>query len=102
MPTEPVLQLLALKLGPENWQILPLAVDAAIGEGAVEDLQVMELAQVVLGLPQLFHSGQARGIAPALEVFEGIAGGLDPLSQPVLCLSRRLSHAPAGMEKVRR
>ena len=59
----------------------------------------MQLAEVVLGLPEVLNPVPQRWLAPALQVFKGLARFFDALAKPMQRLCRRIVRGPARVEK---
>jgi hypothetical protein len=83
LPVLPVILLLAFDFTAENRQSFCHQGTKALVERLAENLQVMEVAEMILGLPKFSDPNLQGWLAPAFEVFKGITGPLkSPLKNP--------------------
>jgi hypothetical protein len=80
LPALPAILLLVLDFTAQARQSFCLQRAGALVEDATEKLQIMELAEVILRLPEFSDPSLEDWIAPMLEVLKGIAGPFDPFT----------------------
>ena len=98
-PALPVCGLLALQLAAQHRQTGGLQRAFAAAQGVDQDLQIVQLTEMRLGLTELLNEGLQGGLAPRLQMFEGIAGRLDAFAQIMQGLRGGILHRPASVEK---
>ena len=99
LPGVPADRLLPADQGQQFRQRLAIEPQGPVPQAALQHLEVVEFAEVVLGLAQFRQPGQQGGIEKGLEMLEGITHHLDPLAQPMQAFGPRVLGPPARLEE---